>query len=85
MRPYLYINGGKESDEARKVLDDANVNYDLIDIRNFCSTDVTAPRLVDVINFAGGFQGLDGVMGYIDAMSGKTPRNGMKFSNVLVP
>ena len=37
------------------------------------------------VNFAGGFQGLDGVMGYIDAMSGKTPRNGMKFSNVLVP
>jgi len=85
MRPYLYINGGKESDEARKVLDDANVNYDLIDIRNFSSTDVTAPRLVDVINFAGGFQGLGGIQDYIDIINGKAPRNNLGSMCSLIP
>ncbi len=60
----LWIDGGKESNLAKKLCDAANVKYDLVDLRNFQSTDVIAPSLFHSIQTRR-FVGVEEIKDYI--------------------
>ena len=44
-RNLLYTDGKTESDLAKKVCDQYHINYFLIDLRRFSSSDVSAPQI----------------------------------------
>lgn len=57
----LYIDGDIDSINAQKELDQQHLDYVPIDLRNFTSTDVQAPRL---LSHLGQFDGLAEITRY---------------------
>ena len=57
----LYVDGSEESRLATVVLDERNILYKSIDLRDFLSSDVHAPRLV---SHEGRFEGLEEIREY---------------------
>ena len=60
-RALLYSDGELDSYLASLILDRYNIKYSLIDLRNFKSSDVEAPRLVTDL---GRFSSLESIIDY---------------------
>jgi len=67
-RSLLYTDGETESDLAKKVCDQYHINYFLIDLRRFSSSDVSAPRLLTDL---GRFEGLKNIKEYAETLETK--------------
>lgn len=70
-RCLLYIDGENESDLAKEVCNRYGINYSLIDLRNFRSSDINAPRLVSDM---GRFEGIQRIIYYAETF-GKVKKN----------
>ena len=67
-RNLLYTDGKTESDLAKKVCDQYHIDYFLIDLRRFSSSDVSAPRLLTDL---GRFEGLKNIREYAETLETK--------------
>jgi len=60
----LYIDGSIDSVNARKELDQQQINYVPIDLRTFISTDVQAPCLLSHLGQFNGFKEISRYAGF---------------------
>lgn len=67
-RCLFYTDGGEESTAARKALDEYGVLYQVIDLRQFSSSDVQPPRLVSNM---GRFEGIERILNYAETFGRK--------------
>lgn len=64
-RCLLYTDGKIESDLAKKICDQYHIDYFLIDLRKFSSTDICVPRLLTDL---GRFEGLENIRAYAETL-----------------